>query len=117
MDLCQEDGNSGLGGNNDSSLYVVILNFGAFGAHFHGFSAVHPEMQYLQQEMIKQRDKRLELALRKCSYEIGNATKCRRADEDGVWSWWKIPLLTLSEGSKFSFCLVFSLQLMSCRQK
>ena len=93
-----------------SNLLLLVLIF-------HGFSAVHPEMQYLQQEMIKRRDKRLELASRKRSYEIGNATKRRRADEDGVWSWWKVPLLTLSEDSKFSFCLVFSLQSMSCRQK
>jgi len=70
-----------------SNLLLLVLIF-------RGFSAVHPEMQYLQQEMIKRRDKRLELASRKRSYEIGNATKRRRADEDGVWSWWKVPLLT-----------------------
>ena len=52
--------------------------------------AVHPEMQYLQKEMTKWRDKRLELASRKRSYEVTNATKCRKADEDGVWSWWKV---------------------------
>jgi len=63
------------------------------------FSAVHPEMQYLQQEMIKRRDKRLELASRKRSYEVANATKRRRADEDGVWSWWKVPFRTLSSNS------------------
>jgi hypothetical protein len=53
-------------------------------------SAVHPEMQYLQKEMTKRRDKRLELASRKRSYEVINATKRRKADEDGVWSWWKV---------------------------
>lgn len=53
-------------------------------------SAVHPEMQYLQKEMTKRRDKRLELSSRKRTYEVSNATKRRKADEDGVWSWWKV---------------------------
>jgi cytochrome c-type biogenesis protein CcmH/NrfG len=30
------------------------------------------------------------------SYEVINATKRRKADEDGVWSWWKV---------RFSFLL------------
>jgi len=55
------------------------------------FAAVHPEMQYLQKEMTKRRDKRLELASQKRSYEIMNATKRRKADES-VWSWWKVTL-------------------------
>ena len=38
----------------------------------------------------KRRDKRLELASRKRSYEVANASKWRRADEDGVWSQWKV---------------------------
>jgi len=49
-------------------------------------------MQYLQKEMTKRRDKRLELASRKRSYEVTNATKCRKADVDGVWSWWKVKI-------------------------
>ena len=54
------------------------------------FVAVHPEMQHLQKELTKRRDKRLELASRKRSYEVANASKRRKADEDGVWSWWKV---------------------------
>ena len=53
-------------------------------------SAVHPEMLHLQKELSKRRDKRLELASRKRSYEVANATKRRKADEDSVWSWWKV---------------------------
>jgi hypothetical protein len=52
-------------------------------------------MQYLQNEMTKRRDKRLELASRKRSYEVINATKRRKADEDGVWSWWKVIVIFL----------------------
>src|SRR6266545_4765843 len=59
-------------------------------------SAVHPEMQYLQKEMTKRRDKRLELASRKRSYEITNAMKHRKADEDGVWSWWKVTFISIN---------------------
>ena len=47
-------------------------------------------MQHLQKELTKRRDKRLELASRKRTYEVANASKRRRADEDGVWSWWKV---------------------------
>jgi hypothetical protein len=47
------------------------------------FAAFHPEMQYLQKEMTKRRDKHLELASQKRSYEIMNATKRRKADEEG----------------------------------
>jgi hypothetical protein len=49
----------------------------------------------LQKEMTKRRDKRLEPASRKQSYEVINATKCRKADEDGVWSWWKVSVVFL----------------------
>ncbi len=45
----------------------------------------HPEMPYLQKEMTKRRDKWRELASRKRSYEAVNATKRRKADEEGVW--------------------------------
>ena len=38
----------------------------------------------------------LERAFRKRSYEVTNATKRRKADEDGVLSWWKGSLLFLS---------------------
>ena len=52
-------------------------------------------MQYLQNEMTKRREKQLELASWKRSYEVINARKRRKADEDGVWSW-KVKLLCLS---------------------
>ncbi len=52
---------------------------------FFSRSSRNPEMQYLQQEMRKRRDKRLELASRQRSYEVANATK--RRNENGVWSW------------------------------
>src|SRR5882757_8771327 len=69
---------------------VSIMFFSFLGIYLSFTSAVHPEMQYLQKEMTKRRDKRLELATRKRSYEVTNATKRRKADEDGVWSWWKV---------------------------
>ncbi|RDB14807.1 hypothetical protein Hypma_016582 [Hypsizygus marmoreus] len=39
---------------------------------------------------MQAQDKRLELASRKRSYEIGHVTKCMRMDEDATWSWWKV---------------------------
>ena len=51
-------------------------------------SAIHPEMQYTKGD--DQTEGRLELASRKQSYEMTNATKRRRADEAGVWSSWKV---------------------------
>lgn len=50
----------------------------------------HPELLHLHEELSKRRDKRLELASRRRSYEVANFTKRRRLDEDGVWSWWKV---------------------------
>jgi hypothetical protein len=41
-------------------------------------------MQHLQKELTKRRHKHLELASRKWSYEVANASKRRKADEDGV---------------------------------
>ncbi|KDR77151.1 hypothetical protein GALMADRAFT_225287 [Galerina marginata CBS 339.88] len=52
-------------------------------------SGTHPEMLHLQRELSQRRDKRLELASRKRSYEVANAVTRRKADESGVWSWWK----------------------------
>ncbi|KAI0701844.1 hypothetical protein BC835DRAFT_1411327 [Cytidiella melzeri] len=51
---------------------------------------IHPEMLHLHTELSKRRDKRLELASRRRDYEVANATKRRKLDEDGVWSWWKL---------------------------
>lgn len=47
-------------------------------------------MIHLQRELLKRRDKRLELATRKRAYEVANVTKRRRTDEDATWSWWKV---------------------------
>jgi hypothetical protein len=58
-------------------------------------NGVHPEMIHLQKELSKRRDKRLELASRKRSYEVANATTRRKADEAGLWSWWKAAKTTL----------------------
>lgn len=54
------------------------------------FAGNHPEMIHLHKELSKRRDKRLELASRKRSYEISNVAKRRRVDEDATWSWWKV---------------------------
>ncbi|KAH9931475.1 uncharacterized protein B0H18DRAFT_1116280 [Fomitopsis serialis] len=49
----------------------------------------HPEMLHLNEELLKRRDKRLELASRRRDFEVLNVMKRRKLDEDGVWSWWK----------------------------
>ncbi|PCH36877.1 hypothetical protein WOLCODRAFT_157568 [Wolfiporia cocos MD-104 SS10] len=49
----------------------------------------HPELLHLHAELLKRRDKRLELASRRRDYEIASVTKRRKLDEDAVWSWWK----------------------------
>ncbi|PSR75697.1 hypothetical protein PHLCEN_2v8988 [Hermanssonia centrifuga] len=50
----------------------------------------HPEMLHLHAELSKRRDKRLELASRRREFEVVNATKRRKLEEDAVWSWWKL---------------------------
>ncbi|KAI0074582.1 hypothetical protein K474DRAFT_1676980 [Panus rudis PR-1116 ss-1] len=50
---------------------------------------IHPEYIHLHDELSKRRDKRLQLASRRRDYEVSSATKRRKLDEDGVWSWWK----------------------------
>ena len=60
--------------------------------------AVHPEMQFLQNEMTKRRDKMLDLASRKRSYGVIIATKRRKADEEGVWCWWKVTFFSINLG-------------------
>ncbi|TFY60934.1 hypothetical protein EVJ58_g4827 [Rhodofomes roseus] len=49
----------------------------------------HPELLHLNEELLKRRDKRLELASRRRDFEALNVMKRRKLDEDGVWSWWK----------------------------
>jgi hypothetical protein len=73
------------------------------------YTGKHPELIYLQAELLKRRDKRLELASRKRSYEVANVTKRRKADEGATWSWWKVgwccnrrTALLLTKGPQFS---------------
>ncbi|EIN14543.1 hypothetical protein PUNSTDRAFT_118011 [Punctularia strigosozonata HHB-11173 SS5] len=49
----------------------------------------HPEMLYLHDELLKRRDRRLELASRRRDYEVDNVARKRKADEALVWSTWK----------------------------
>ncbi|KAF5388617.1 hypothetical protein D9757_004833 [Collybiopsis confluens] len=53
-------------------------------------NGTHPELLFIQTELSRRKNKRLELAKRKCDYEITNITKKRRIDEDSVWGTWKI---------------------------
>jgi len=57
----------------------------------------------------------LELASRKRSYEVSNATKRRKADEDGVWSWWKVKIL-IYLSSRYTN-IIYSLRSMNCKRK
>ncbi|KAJ3746340.1 Sds3-like-domain-containing protein [Lentinula detonsa] len=50
----------------------------------------HPELIYIQSELLSRKNKRSELAERKCTFEIANITKRRRIDEDATWSSWKL---------------------------
>lgn len=50
---------------------------------------IHPELIHLDEELSKRRDKRLELASRRRTYEVNDATKRKRTAENAVWSWWK----------------------------
>lgn len=50
----------------------------------------HPELIHIQKELLKRRDKRLELASRKREYELKSIAKKRRIHEDSTWSWWKV---------------------------
>ncbi|KAH9984841.1 Sds3-like-domain-containing protein [Russula vinacea] len=50
----------------------------------------HPELLHLHSELSRRRDKRIELAARRRSYEIANILKRRRSEESAVWSWWML---------------------------
>jgi len=50
----------------------------------------HPELLHLHSELSRRRDKRIELAARRRSYEIANVLKRRRTEESAVWSWWMV---------------------------
>ncbi|KAL0071191.1 hypothetical protein AAF712_001756 [Marasmius tenuissimus] len=50
----------------------------------------HPELIYLQNELSRRKDKRLELAARKRAFEFSSISRKRKLDEDATWSWWKL---------------------------
>lgn len=58
----------------------------------------HPELIHIQKELLKRRDKRLELASRKREYELANIAKKRRIHEDATWSWWKVRIFLCKRG-------------------
>ena len=53
-------------------------------------TGIHPELIHLDEELSKRRDKRLELASRRRTYEVNDAVKRKRAAGNAVWSWWKV---------------------------
>ncbi|KAE9403613.1 hypothetical protein BT96DRAFT_480218 [Gymnopus androsaceus JB14] len=58
-------------------------------------NGIHPELQHIQSELLLRKNRRLELAERKCAYECENVRKRRRIDEVDVWSTWKLQKETL----------------------
>jgi hypothetical protein len=52
----------------------------------------HPELLQLQAELGRRRDGRLELADRRRAFEVANAYKKRKANDDAVWTWWIVRL-------------------------
>ena len=76
----------------------ALISGGVFHAPFvlvrsltcYSMPEIHPELTNLQDELTNRRDKRLQLATRKRSFEVDNINKRRRADEDAIWSWWKV---------------------------
>lgn len=50
----------------------------------------HPELLHIQRELAARRDRRIELATRKRSFEATDAERKRGVGESGVWSWWKV---------------------------
>lgn len=53
-------------------------------------AGTHPELIHLHAELSKRRDKRLELATLRRTYEMASVTKKRSMDENATWSWWKV---------------------------
>ena len=76
-----------------------MLSYSSLSIHL----GSHPELLHLHTELSRRRDKRIELAARRRSYEIANALKRRRAEEDAVWSWW---MVRLSSHESVSFVLM-----------
>lgn len=56
----------------------------------------HPEMTYLQTELQNRHDRRLQLALKRRRYEEECVLASRKAEENGIWSWWKVSIFSLT---------------------
>ena len=69
---------------------IVCACFGGRFFNYHATTGIHPELIHLDEELSKRRDKRLELASQRRTYEINDAMKRKRAAENAVWSWWKV---------------------------
>ena len=69
---------------------IVYARFRHRLANYHSVIGVHPKLIHLDEELSKRRDKRLESASRRRTYEINDAMKRRCAAENAVWSWWKV---------------------------
>lgn len=67
-------------------------------------------MLHLQDELSKRRDKRIELATRKRTFQVSNATKKRRLDEESTWSWWKVSFALLRCAREHSLITTHQLQ-------
>jgi hypothetical protein len=59
-------------------------------------NGTHPELLHIQRELAARRDRRIELATRKRSFEHADAERKRRVGEGGVWAWWKVPSFFLA---------------------
>ena len=72
---------------------IICARFRHSLVDYHPVIGIHPELIHLDEELSKRRDKRLELASRRRTYEINDAMKRKRAAENAVWSWWKVSRL------------------------
>lgn len=61
-------------------------------------TGIHPEMTFMQTELLKRRDTRLELAEKRRAYEMNGAAKRRRMAEVAVWETWKVRRLIYALG-------------------
>ena len=80
------------------SLYVLasVQSF----THYRSTTGIHPELIHLDKELSERRDKCLKLASKRRTYEVGDATKWKRAAKNVVWSWWKVQVEMLSETNR-----------------
>ena len=72
---------------------IVCAHFGERFADYCSPTGIHPELIHLDEELSKRRDKRLEVASQRRTYEINDTMKRKRAAENAVWSWWKVSSL------------------------